>query len=112
MSHQQDLFPADASKPDAPVAPQSREDLGNAPSPLWLQRSSIIVLVIFCLYIGLILFLLPWSRYWIENHYLLTWPSLGLWMSSGFVRGFVSGMGLLDIWIGISEIIHYREYPA
>ena len=28
----------------------------------------------------------------------------------GWVRGILSGLGLLDIWIGISEMLHYRDY--
>ncbi len=30
-------------------------------------------------------------------------------MRLGPVRGIISGLGLLDIWIGISEAIHYRD---
>jgi hypothetical protein len=30
-------------------------------------------------------------------------------MASGFVRGVCTGLGVLDIWIGFSEAIHYHE---
>jgi hypothetical protein len=26
------------------------------------------------------------------------------------MRGLVSGLGLLDIWIGVSEAVHYRDH--
>jgi hypothetical protein len=26
------------------------------------------------------------------------------------VRGLISGLGLLDIWIGVSEAVHYRDH--
>ncbi len=81
-------------------------------APVWLQHLSIVILVVFCFYVGLLLFLLPWTRYWQENHYLLTLPSLGPLLNSGITRGIISGIGVLDVWIGISEIIHYREYRA
>jgi len=28
----------------------------------------------------------------------------------GWARGIFSGFGLLDIWVGVSEAIHYRDY--
>ncbi|MHB8303489.1 MAG: hypothetical protein ACYDC6_11720 [Acidobacteriaceae bacterium] len=69
-----------------------------------------VILVVFCFYVGLVLSLLPWTRYWDDNPYWMTLPFLAPVMSSGFLRGLVSGIGLIDIWIGISEIVHYREY--
>ncbi len=104
MPHQQDLFPPEASESAASRPP------AHPPAPVWLQRLSIVILVVFCFYVGLLLFLLPWTRYWQENHYLLTVPAIGPVLNSGITRGIISGLGLLDVWIGISEIIHYREH--
>lgn len=104
MPYQQDLFPPEASQPASSPPP------AESPSPLWLQRLSIVVLIVFCFYVGLLMVLLPWTRYWNENHFWMTWPWVGHWMSYGFTRGIVSGLGLLDWWIGISEIMDYREY--
>jgi len=107
MAHQQqDLFPPETSNAgdQTPARPE------NPPAPLWLQRVSVVILVVFCFYVGLLLFVLPWTRYWQENHYLLTMSTLGPLLNSGITRGVISGLGLIDIWIGISEILHYREY--
>jgi len=111
MSFQPGLFPPNASKSD-PSPALAAGNVEQAPSPVWLQRISLVVLVVFCFYVGLLLSLLPWTRYWSENHYLLTWPFLGPWINSGFVRGLISGLGFLDVWIGISEIVHYREHSG
>lgn len=108
MSHQQDLFPPETTKSENARARRT-ETTVNLPAPVWLQRLSIVILVVFCCYVGLLLFLLPWTRYWQENHYLLTLPALSPLLNSGIMRGIISGLGVLDIWIGISEIIHYRE---
>ncbi|MHB1020921.1 MAG: hypothetical protein ACYC46_08830 [Acidobacteriaceae bacterium] len=81
------------------------------PAPVWLQRLSLIVLVMFCLYLGVLVMVLPWwPRVWDQNHYLLMYPRLSEFLHNGIVRGVVSGLGLVDIWIGISEAIHYRDY--
>jgi hypothetical protein len=30
-------------------------------------------------------------------------------MTNGFVRGVCTGLGLLDLWIGFAEAVHYHE---
>jgi hypothetical protein len=41
----------------------------------------------------------------------LTSPNLRDFVSSGFVRGLASGLGILDLWLGFWEAIHYHENP-
>ncbi len=82
-----------------------------APAPVWLQRMSLLVLVLFCFYIGGLLAVLPWSpRYWDQNGWLLAHPGLQTILGKGWVRGLVAGLGLLDIWIGISELLNYKDF--
>ena len=92
----------------------STESAGDlAPAPVWLQRMSLIILVLFCLYIGVIVALLPWfPSFWVHNRWLLEHPGLQKILLQGWARGIVSGVGLLDIWIGVSEAIHYRDSRA
>lgn len=81
------------------------------PAPVWLQRMSLVVLVLFCFYIGALLTVLPWSpRFWDGNGWLRAHPGLYAVLMQGWVRGILSGFGLLDIWIGISEVLHYRDF--
>jgi hypothetical protein len=71
------------------------------------------VLVLFCFYVGALLAVLPWSpRYWDANGWMLLHPRIAGLFLRGWVRGIVSGLGLLDIWIGISELLHYRDYRS
>jgi hypothetical protein len=104
------VLPADPSPPLSPRSPDRRR-FESAPAPIWLQRLSLVVLVLFCFYIGGLLAILPWSpRYWDRNGWLLAHPALQAVLERGWLRGLVSGMGLLDIWIGISELLHYRDF--
>jgi hypothetical protein len=83
----------------------------DAPAPVWLQRMSLAVLVCFCFYIGALLAVLPWSpRYWDQNAWLVAHPAMDAVLMRGWVRGLVSGVGLLDVWIGVSELLHYRDF--
>jgi hypothetical protein len=82
-----------------------------APAPLWLQRLSLVVLVLFCFYIGGLLAVLPWSsHYWSQNGWVMSHPMLDLVVQQGWLRGVVTGLGLIDIWIGVSELLHYRDF--
>jgi hypothetical protein len=78
---------------------------------VWLQRLSLFVLVLFCVYLGVLVMVLPWwTRIWDRNAFILARPWLSAVLHNGAVRGMISGLGLLDIWIGISEAVHYRDY--
>jgi hypothetical protein len=104
MTTQQPLFPDQQMS-----SPDNTE--GHAPAPVWLQRMSLIVLVLFCVYIGVLMVVLPWRpRLWDQNAWLFAHPTLHSLFLQGWMRGIISGLGLLDIWIGVSEAIHYRDY--
>ena len=82
-------------------------------APVWLQRLSLFILVLFCVYLGVLVTVLPWwSRLWDHNLWISGHPTLAAILHNGAVRGLFSGLGLLDIWIGISEAVHYRDYRA
>jgi len=91
-------------------------ELGQAsskPTPtraeIWLNRVFITIFVLVCVQMGIILVILPWTRLWTDNNFLLhnlTLREFALW---DFVRGTISGLGLVNIWIGIREGVHYRE---
>lgn len=100
-----------SAPPPETVREAAPVNTGPEPAPVWLQRLSLLVLVVFCFYIGGLLVLLPWwGRYWQQNGWLMGHPALYHMMQKGWVRGVVSGLGLLDMWIGISEVVHYRDY--
>jgi hypothetical protein len=80
-------------------------------APVWLQRLSLCVLVLFCVYLGVLVLVLPWStRIWDNNQFISARPLLARILHYGAVRGLISGIGVIDIWIGISEAVHYRDF--
>jgi hypothetical protein len=78
---------------------------------LWLQRIWLVVFVLFCLEIGILLIVLPWTRIWTDNSLLLGFPQIREFLMHDFVRGLISGLGLVDIWMGVAEAVRYRETP-
>ncbi len=85
--------------------------LHKAPSriQIWGHRLSVFLFVLFSAVAGVLLVILPWTPEWTDNYLLLSFPSLRTVMVNGFFRGLCSGLGLLDIWIGFWEALHYHE---
>jgi len=75
----------------------------------WLNRVALSLFVLFCAVLGVWLTLLPWSLQWTDNPLLWTHPDLRTFLGYGFVRGVCSGLGILDLWIGIRQASHYTE---
>ena len=78
---------------------------------LWMHRISVFLFVLISAVAGVLLIILPWTPEWTDNYLLLSFPSLRPIISNGFFRGICSGLGLLDIWIGFWEALHYHEHP-
>ena len=76
---------------------------------LWLHRTSVFLFVLISAVAGVLLVILPWTPEWTDNYLLLSYPSLRTLISTGFFRGLCSGLGLLDIWIGFWEALHYHD---
>jgi len=98
--------------PQGPVAldnSQTSEDKRYPRLQLWTRRLAVLTFVFLCATAGVLLIILPWRPEWTDNHLLLGSPWLRALISSGFVRGLCSGLGLLDIWIGFWEAVHYHE---
>jgi hypothetical protein len=83
---------------------------GNS-AELWLLRVRSLLFVTLCATFGVLLIILPWTPKWTDNPLLLSSPGLRDFVSSGFVRGLASGLGVLDLWLGFWEAIHYHENP-
>jgi hypothetical protein len=76
-----------------------------------------ILLVAFFLETGFVLLVVPWSAYWDRNYFAQALPAVQPIITNNFVRGAVSGLGLLNIAAGLIEIVsmvarRHRERPA
>jgi hypothetical protein len=54
--------------------------------------------------VGLLLVVLPWSGFWERNYFALLWPDLQALLTNNFVRGGVSGLGVLNLAAGLAEL--------
>ncbi|MGI9100814.1 MAG: hypothetical protein ACR2IF_00085 [Terriglobales bacterium] len=90
-------------------AKQPGADTGVSRTTIWLHRLSLVIFVIFCIELGMVLAALPWTRVWSDNSLVAAHPAWRTILHDNFVRGVVTGLGLVDIWIGIWEAVHYRD---
>jgi hypothetical protein len=84
------------------------------------SRLTVIFYIFLCLEVGLVLTVLPWIHPfglsdWADNYFLLYaarktgLQSLQQAMASGWVRGAVTGLGLLNLGMAFWEIFHFRQ---
>ena len=54
---------------------------------------------------GVLLVLAPWSGLWDRNYFADALPWLGVWMQSDYVRGAVSGIGVVTALGGLRDLV-------
>ncbi len=85
------------------------QPLPAEPEPVsWSQRLWALIKFLFCFEIGLFLLVFPWVRMWDVNWFAASNLTMhGIWVNP-FFRGAVSGIGLLNIWIGFGELFRVK----
>ena len=78
-------------------------------------KITVIVYILICFEVGFLLIILPWTQYWEDNFFLyfitgkLNASWLPTFLTSGYVRGAVSGLGVLNILAGLRDILKFRD---
>lgn len=85
-----------------------------------INKLTLVLFIVLCMEAGIALTLLPWFSFnsasdWGSN-FLLTYlsqtinlPALQQVIASGWVRGAVSALGLLNLFIAFWEIAHFNQ---
>jgi hypothetical protein len=91
--------------PAAPASAQIPQRI-----PRWLERIELLLRVMLRMYIGLAVCYAPWSPvFWDQNPIFLRYPALAALAANGAVRGLVSGLGLLNLWIALQDVLYRRK---
>jgi hypothetical protein len=64
-----------------------------------------LVLVALFLEIGFLLVVIPWSAFWDRNYFAQALPAIQEIITNNFVRGAISGLGLINVYLGLAELI-------
>ncbi len=99
------------ARPNDPAEEATRET-GHPPQriPHWLVRTELYLRVLLRLYIGIAVCVAPWWQLlWDQNPLFVHFPTLSIYAANGAVRGIISGLGLLNIWIAVQDAIRHRN---
>jgi hypothetical protein len=104
------VSPAGKPEPAPAAAPHSEPMHAPQRIPRWLVRAELFLRVLLRMYIGLAVCYVPWSRtFWDQNPLFVQFPAISVYAANGAVRGLVSGLGLLNLWIAFYNALHYRD---
>lgn len=59
--------------------------------------------VLSALLVGVIIAAVPWTTLWDANYLLQPFPRVRAWLLSGYLRGTVSGLGVVNILLAVDE---------
>ena len=63
-----------------------------------------LLLVAYFIEVGLLLVLVPWSPFWERNYFVTAFPTIHAIIRNHYVRGAVSGLGVVNLLMGFHEL--------
>ena len=76
----------------------------------WYHKMSAVVFIMFCLEMGLFLLIFPWTESWDSNYFSGLMPQMKSFWDNLYVRGAVSGLGVVNLYISLVEIYRLRRF--
>jgi hypothetical protein len=64
-----------------------------------------LVFVLFFFEVGFVLIVIPWLAFWDRNYFAQLVPPLHALITNNFVRGAVSGLGIINVVVGLGELV-------
>ena len=93
----------------SPVKPTPPEvSLGGGSQRPLPNRWVAILYIAFCFEMGVFLFVFPWVPFWHQNFFVARYPLISAISRNYYVRGAVSGLGLIDIFLAFYEVWRMR----
>ena len=81
-----------------------------APEYRWYHKMSAVLFITFCLEIGFFLLVFPWTDYWESNYFSALIPEWHRWWDNTYVRGAISGLGAINLYISFAEMLRLRRF--
>ncbi len=76
----------------------------------WVERAAAVLFSVLCLEVGLFLLIFPWTESYDWNYLVTMNPRLTPYLLTEQIRGAVSGLGVLNILIGLWEAVRLRRF--
>ena len=78
----------------------------------WYHRFGAVLFVLFCLGLGFFLLIFPWTGYWERNYFSALIPEWHQYWDNTYTRGAISGLGVINLYIGLIEMFRLRRFSA
>ena len=93
------------SSPDLATADA---DLTPVPEYRWYHKAAAVLFVVVCLEIGFFLLIFPWTDHW--DKFASFAAGLRWYCDNLYVRGAISGIGIVNLYISLGEVIRLRRF--
>lgn len=93
--------------------PHDTEETGQPASrrATWMEKTAAVLFCVFCIELGLFLLVYPWlDNYWSRNWLIQLRPDWTPTLLSQQFRGAISGLGILNIFLGFLEVLRLSRF--
>src|ERR1022692_4047219 len=94
--------------PSSPDLTTAEAALPPAPEYRWYHKAAGVLLVTFCVEIGFFLLIFPWTDHW--DKFASFAAHLRPYCDNLYVRGAISGIGIVNLYISLGEVIRLRRF--
>jgi hypothetical protein len=106
------MMPTEPPPEGVPLQSFAAADAAPAPPPArpyhWYHKAGAVLFITFCLDIGLFLLIFPWTEYWANfAAFVHSWRQ---YLDNMYVRGAISGLGVVNLYISLGEVFRLRRF--
>jgi hypothetical protein len=76
----------------------------------WYRIALALIFIVFCLELGMFLAVFPWTDFWDRSFFSALDPAWRPYWSNAYLRGAVTGLGVVDVYISLVEIFRLRRF--
>ena len=87
-----------------PVVPETPPE----PAYRWYHKAGAVLFITFCLDIGLFLLICPWTDWW--DNVVGFLRAFRPYVDTMYVRGAISGLGVVNLYISLGEVFRLRRF--
>jgi len=64
-----------------------------------------LIVIAYFVEVGLLLLVVPWTGFVQRNYFVEAWPVLRGVVENGFMKGAISGLGVINLAAGLAELV-------
>jgi hypothetical protein len=100
----------DSRPPVSEIAPPPVA--AQQPAYRWYHKVGALIFIVFCMEVGTFLLVFPWSVLWEHNFFSSLGAAWRPYWDNAYLRGAISGLGILNLYISLVEIFRLRRFTA